>query len=133
MTIGIHHIALSAADLTTGAAFYDTVFREIGYRRGHTSEDLCTWVGAEPEILLYAAAGSDAVRHRHGAPGLQHAAFEVSDRATVLAVHKAATDGGWTVIHPPKLYDYSEGYFATFLEDNDGSRWEFAHIPTPTS
>ncbi|WP_269749642.1 hypothetical protein [Nocardia fusca] len=36
-------------------------------------------------------------------------------------------------LHEPREYpDYAPGYYATFLEDPDGIRWEVAHIPNPT-
>lgn len=48
----------------------------------------------------------------------------------MLAVHKAVLAGEWTVIHEPHEYpEYSEGYFAVFVEDPDGIRIEVAHIP----
>jgi catechol 2,3-dioxygenase-like lactoylglutathione lyase family enzyme len=132
----IHHLALTAADLPKAAAFYDAVFVDVlGYRRGHTSAELVTWIGPEPEpeILLYVVEGDDTTAHQHGQPGLQHIAFQVDSRATVDAVHTAVVDGGWTVVHSPREYpEYSPGYYATFLEDADGSRWEFTHTPPPT-
>jgi hypothetical protein len=60
-----------------------------------------------------------------GTPGLTRVS------SSVLLVQASIT-AIWTVVHPPTEYDYSEGYFAVFVEDPDGTRWEFAHIPTPT-
>lgn len=128
----LHHIAITTANQEKGASFYDIVFGVLGYERGYTSESLNTWIGPGPELLLYIVEGDDIAPHRHGRPGWHHTALQVDDRATVEAVHKAVVDGGWTVVHPPTEYDYSEGYFAVFIEDPDGVRWEFAHIPTPT-
>ncbi|MDP9850418.1 VOC family protein [Streptosporangium lutulentum] len=128
----LHHLALTTADLTTGAAFYDAVFGVLGYKSGYTSDELRTWVGHSPEILLYPVEGDDTAPHTHGRPGLQHAAMEVENRAMVDAVHEAVVAGGGTVVHAPREYDYAEGYYAVFVTDSDGNRWEFAHIPTPT-
>jgi catechol 2,3-dioxygenase-like lactoylglutathione lyase family enzyme len=133
-TTTMHHLALTAVDLVESGSFYDAVLGELGYARSHTSDKLCVWHGPTPEILLYAAEGDDRSHHRHGRPGWQHAAFAVSDRQTVLAVHKAVEAGGWTTVHPPREYpDYSDGYFAVFVEDPAGLRIEVAHIPSPTS
>lgn len=126
----LHHLALSAVDLREGAAFYDAVFVDVlGYKRGYEGDRLVTWVGPDPEILLYVVAGDDTARHTHGRPGLQHAAIKVEGRQTVDAVHQAVVSGGWTVVHPPREYEYSSGYYAVFVEDVDGARWEFAHMP----
>ena len=134
--MAIHHLALTAVDVEKAARFYDAVFGDVlGYQRGHTSDRLITWTGPgpEPEILLYVVEGDDTAPHRHGRPGLQHIAFEVTSRDTVDAIHAAAVMGGGTVIHAPQEYpEYSPGYYATFLDDADGSRWEFTHIPAPT-
>ncbi|MFC7650466.1 VOC family protein [Streptosporangium lutulentum] len=90
----LHHLALTTADLTTGAAFYDAVFGVLGYKSGYTSDELRTWVGHSPEILLYPVEGDDTAPHTHGRPGLQHAAMEVENRAMVDAVHEAVVAGG---------------------------------------
>jgi catechol 2,3-dioxygenase-like lactoylglutathione lyase family enzyme len=132
MTSTLHHLALTAADLTKTGEFYDEVLGAVGYTRSHTGETFCMWGGQHPEILLYAVEGEDSSPHRKGSPGLQHLALEVPDRATVDAVHEAAVAGGWDVVFPPQLYPgYAEGYYAVFVEDPDGSRWEVAHIPNP--
>jgi catechol 2,3-dioxygenase-like lactoylglutathione lyase family enzyme len=128
----LHHLALTTADLPEGARFYDAVFAGVlGYRPGYSSDELRTWVGPSPEVLLYPTEGGDSARHVHGQPGLQHAAMQVETREMVKATHQAAVRGGWTVVHEPREYDYAEGYFAVFIEDLDGNRWEFAHIPNP--
>jgi catechol 2,3-dioxygenase-like lactoylglutathione lyase family enzyme len=129
----LHHLALTTADQAKAAPFYDAVLGILGYSRGYTSERLCTWGGPGPEILLYIVEGADASPHTHGRPGWQHGAFQVDDRDTVDAIHTAVVDGGWTVVHEPAEYpDYAPGYYATFVEDPDGIRWEFAHIPNAT-
>lgn len=132
MPIGLHHVSLTTADMAKGAAFYDAVLGVLGYQRKHTLDYLCTWIGPDPEILLWIVEGEDRSPHRHGRPGWHHLAWQVDDRATVETVHQVVVDGNWTVVHPPKEYDYSDGYYAVFVEDPDGIRWEFAHIPTPT-
>lgn len=132
MTIKLHHLALTAADLAKAAEFYDAVLGAVGYERSGTYEKLCVWGGQSPEVLLYTVEDEDTSPHRKGRPGLQHLCVEVPGQETVDAVHDAVVAGGWTVVFAPKLYpDYAEGYYAVFVEDPDGSRWEFAHIPNP--
>ncbi|MFS0892772.1 VOC family protein [Microbacterium sp. 179-I 3D3 NHS] len=41
-------------------------------------------------------------------------------------LHTIAMDAGWTAVRDPKPYPrYSEGYYASFVEDADGIRIEF--------
>jgi catechol 2,3-dioxygenase-like lactoylglutathione lyase family enzyme len=129
----LHHLAVSTADQAKTAPFYDAVLGRLGYARGYTSDELCTWVGPSPEILLYITEGDDTSPHTHGRPGWHHAALQTDTRDQVDAIHEALLSGGWDVVHAPKEYpDYSDGYYAVFANDPDGVRWEFAHIPTPT-
>lgn len=133
MTSRLHHLALTTADLPRTAEFYDAVLGAVGYRRTCTGERLCVWGEQRPELLLYTVEDDDTSPHRKGRPGLQHLAIEVPDQQTVEAIHDAVVAGGWTVVFAPQLYpDYAEGYYAVFVEDPDGSRWEFAHIPNAT-
>ncbi|WP_280216667.1 VOC family protein [Nocardia neocaledoniensis] len=129
----LHHLAFSATDLAASGKFYDAFLGVLGYGAAHINDGLRTWVGPcpAPEILVYAVEGTDRTPHTHGRPGLQHVALKVADRATVLAVHEAVAGGGWDIIHPPQEFDYMPGYFATFIADPDGCRWEIAHIPAP--
>ncbi|MFD9514443.1 VOC family protein [Streptomyces mirabilis] len=126
----LHHIAMSTAQMDEASRFYDAVLDELGYKRGHTSDRLCTWLGDGPEILLYIVEGDDHTPHTLGRPGWHHAAFRVDSDDTVHAVHRAVSDGGWTIVHEPREYpEYAPGYFAVFVEDPDGIRIEVAHIP----
>ncbi|MGI5243105.1 VOC family protein [Dactylosporangium sp. CA-139066] len=128
----LHHLALTAADLGTSAAFHDRFLAELGYHREGGLESPLIYLGDGPEILIYAVEGDDTARHRHGTPGLQHLAFQVDDRTTVDAAHHAAAAAGGTIVHPPHDYpEYADGYYATFVEDPDGSRFEVASIPQP--
>ncbi|MGN2642390.1 VOC family protein [Nocardia takedensis] len=126
----LHHLALTTVDQDKSGPFYDAVLPLLGYQSGHIGDRLRTWGGTSPEILLYTVEGEDDRPHTHGRPGWQHGCFQVEDRATVEAVHTAVVEGGWTVVHAPREYpEYAPGYYAVFVEDPDGIRWEIAHIP----
>ncbi|MFC7483036.1 VOC family protein [Luedemannella flava] len=103
----------------------------LGYRPEIVSERICTWTGATPEILVYPDEGDDRSPHTHGRPGWQHAAFAVDDRTMVDAVHRAVIEvGSGTVVHAPREYDYMPGYYAVFVTDPSGVRWEILHAPS---
>jgi catechol 2,3-dioxygenase-like lactoylglutathione lyase family enzyme len=126
----LHHLAITAADFDTGREWYNAFLGALGYQPGHVGDTVCTWGGQQPEILLYPAEGVDLSPHTHGRPGWQHAAMLVADRDTVEAAHNAAKDVNGTVVHPPQEYDYMPGYYAVFVEDPFGVRWEVFHAPT---
>ncbi|WP_432974964.1 VOC family protein [Dactylosporangium sp. CA-233914] len=126
----LHHLALTASDLGASAAFHDPFLAELGYHREGGLGSPLIYAGDGPEILVYVVEGDDTGRHRHGSPGLQHLAFQVDNPVTVDAAHRAAVAAGGTIVHGPRLYpEYADGYYATFVEDPDGSRFEVAYIP----
>ncbi|WP_232528834.1 VOC family protein [Mycetocola zhujimingii] len=68
--------------------------------------------------------------HRHGRVGWQHLAFAVDSRGDVDRMHRIATDAGWTVVREPKEYPrFTDRYYASFVEDDNGIRIEFMHNP----
>ncbi|MEV6927094.1 VOC family protein [Dactylosporangium sp. NPDC051485] len=133
MTVTVHHVAVTAADLTTSGTFYDAVLGALGYHRDNTYDSLIVYATADggPELLVYRVEGDDTSRHQHGTPGLQHIALQVDNRDVVDAAHHAAATAGGTIIHAAQPFHYSAGYYATFVEDPDGTRLEIAHIPVP--
>jgi glyoxylase I family protein len=48
-------------------------------------------------------------------------------------VFRAVVEAGGTIVHEPRFYDYTDGYYAAFIEDPDGSRLEVIHIPAGTA
>ncbi|GAB3703915.1 VOC family protein [Nocardiopsis oceani] len=128
--MSLHHLAVTSHVPTEAARFYDAVLPILGYTRAAGEAEPRVWHGPSPEILLYGVEGPDRSSHTHGRPGWHHAAFRTADRDRVEAVHKAVCSGGWTVVHPPRAYpEYTEGYYAVFVEAPGGQRLEFAHIP----
>ncbi|MGW6836301.1 VOC family protein [Streptomyces sp. NPDC054949] len=126
----LHHLSLTTSQMHESRSFYNAVLAPLGYEPGMATERLSTWHGPSPEILLFETEGRDSAPHTHGRPGWHHAAFSVESRDVVAAVHKAVLAGAWHVVHEPQEYpEYSDGYFAVFVEDPDGIRIEVAHIP----
>lgn len=134
----IHHLGLTASNLELSTKFYDAVLSLLGYTKHLTREDLSVWHGASsgtPEILLYASRpiGRQSTKETY-APGIHHIALQVDKRETVNKVFEAIRELDITILDAPKEYpNYSEGYFAVYFLDPDGTKLEIAHIPTPTS
>ena len=130
-TRGIHHIAITAADLEQSGVFYDGVLVPLGYHRHLTYPHILTWRGPGPDLLVYLgheAAG--APNQALFAPGIHHIAFQAADRESVDAVFAFVRDGGYEILDEPAVYDrYSEGYYAVYMLDPDGIKIEVAHIP----
>jgi catechol-2,3-dioxygenase len=107
----IHRVAITTTDLGRAGVGYDAVLGVLGYRRTIAADILLGWGGQQPEILIYPVEGDDMTPHRHRQAGLQHPAFEVPDQAVANVAGTAAVDSGWTLVHPPQVYDYADGYY----------------------
>lgn len=126
----LDHLGITVDDLPRARAQFDPVLKALGYSR-HDEEGGSSWqVDDESELILYAAREKGTGPHRHGRVGWQHLAFAVDSRADVDRLHAIALDAGWTAVRDPKPYPrYSERYYASFVEEDNGIRIEFVHNP----
>ena len=132
---GIHHIAITVSDMNKSSRFYDGILRSAGYTRHLSRETLSSWQGPGPELLVYKSRPEDGPGNSNiYSPGLHHLALQVDSAQDVDEAYHFAVDEGFAVLDPPTRYDhYSEGYYAAFFRDPDGSKIEIAFIPVPTS
>ena len=123
------HIGISVESVPAASAQFNPIFEALGYVRAHDAEDLAYWrKGDEPEVLLYPAREEGL--HRHGKVGWQHLAYAVDSREEVDRLHDIAIAAGWSAVRDPKEYPrFSERYYASFVEDDNGIRLEFMHNP----
>lgn len=134
----ISHIALTVSDLNRSAAFYDRIFKFMGYMPVLVPEStqqamktqLKAWVGPGYSISIRPSKG-DFPRRRHdrNAPGFNHMAFYAEDRSDIDAMYNLLKEIGAQVLDPPAEYPYSPGYFAVYFTDPDGLKFEFAYVP----
>jgi len=121
----LHHLALCSRDLAAATLMYDKLLLQLGYHRFLTNERVCGWIGAEPEILIYAARDPTVAPHRLYNPGIHHVAFCVNSCAEVDLVHDVALRARFRILESPKFYpSYSATYYAVFFEDLDGIKLE---------
>jgi catechol 2,3-dioxygenase-like lactoylglutathione lyase family enzyme len=127
----VDHIGITVDDLTRGVAQFDPVLLALGYTRGIDDPGSASWQnGDETELILFTAREPGSGPHRHGRVGWQHLAFDVASPAEVDRLHAIALDAGWTAVRDPKPYPrYNERYYASFVEDANGIRFEFAYNP----
>jgi hypothetical protein len=89
-----------------------------------------SWYKGEEELILFPAREEDSGPHRHGNVGWQHLAFAVDSRTEVDRLHAIALDAGWTSVRDPRVFTrFSDRYYASFVEDDNGIRIEFMHNP----
>lgn len=126
----LDHLGITVDDLERGRAQFHPVLTALGYESGGEDDHSISWnKGDETEIILY-TWDEESGPHRHGRVGWQHIAFAAFSREEVDRLHAVALDADWTVVREPKEYPrYSDRYYASFLEDDDGIRIEFMHNP----
>ncbi|MFJ6680113.1 VOC family protein [Microbacterium sp. NPDC091382] len=123
------HIGISVRDLATSTAQFDPVMTMLGCTR-EDADGSVSWYRGEEELILYPARDDHDEPHRHGRVGWQHLAFAVDSREDVDRLHDAAITAGWTAVRDPKPYPrFSDRYYASFVEDDNGVRLEFMFNP----
>ncbi|GAA1465127.1 VOC family protein [Microbacterium thalassium] len=126
----LDHLGITVDDLQAAVAQFDPVLTDLGYTR-HDEEGSVSWDnGDETELILYPAREEGTGPHRHGRVGWQHLAFDIATRAEVDRLHALALAAGWTEVRVPKAYPrFNDRYYASFVEDDNGIRIEFAYNP----
>ncbi|KAA9107948.1 VOC family protein [Microbacterium rhizomatis] len=125
------HIGITVSDLARSVAQFDPVMSALGCTR-QDADDSVSWYRGEEELILFPAREASAP-HRTGRVGWQHLAFAIDSRAEVDRLHAIAVKAGWTAVRDPKTYArFSDGYYASFVEDDNGIRFEFMFNPPRT-
>lgn len=130
----LDHVGITIADLDRAVAQFDPVLSALGYRG--TVEPHCAYweQPGQPDFIAYVAREPESGPHVHGRVGWQHLAFGVPSPAEVDRLHEIAVAAGWTVVRDPKAYRrFSDRYYASFVEDANGIRIEFAFNPPTDS
>lgn len=120
----LDHLGIQCADVAASAAFYDTVFVPLGFRR---LMDFGEFIGygadQKPDFWLGPNTGQGFRE--------SHIAFEARDRAAVRAFFAAAVASGAEVLHEPRVWpEYHADYYGAFVRDPDGNNVEaVCHTP----
>lgn len=123
------HIGVSVKDVPRAVVQFDPILTALGLQRSDGGNGASWWAEGEKEFIVLPTR--EAGEHRHGRAGWQHLAFAVDSRDEVDRLHRIAVDAGWTVVREPKLYPrFSDRYYASFVEDDNGIRLEFMHNPS---
>jgi catechol 2,3-dioxygenase-like lactoylglutathione lyase family enzyme len=125
----LDHLGITIEDLDRSVAQFDPVMTALGYTR-EDADGSVSWYQGEQEIILFPAREPGTGPHVHGRVGWQHLAFAVDSRAEVDRLHAIALAAGWTAVRDPKPYPrFTDRYYASFVEDDNGIRLEFLHNP----
>jgi len=124
------HLGITIDDLPHATAQFHPVLEALGYTR-HDADGSVSWqLDGEPELILFPAREAGTGPHRHGQVGWQHLAFAVDSPAEVDRLHAIALGAGWSAVREPKVYPrFTDRYYASFVEDDNGIRLEFMHNP----
>jgi hypothetical protein len=123
--IVVDHVLFVVGDLSASRGRYTATLAPLGFVELHVQED----------GVHYGAEGLDDFAIYQGSPVTRaaHVAFDAADRAGVDAFFEAAIAGGATVRGEPGVWtQYSERYYAAFVEDLHGNNVEAVwHAPEP--
>jgi catechol 2,3-dioxygenase-like lactoylglutathione lyase family enzyme len=113
----IDHLWIGVDDLDAAAAFYRTIARHVGLRRGRVWDEGVQFLGAWATFSLVHDG-------RARTEGL-HIAFPAPDRRAVDEFHQAAIAAGYRDHGGPgERPQYGAGYYAAFVLDPDGTNVE---------
>ena len=127
----VDHLGVTVEDVARGRAQFHPVLTALGYEPGTEAENGFSWHrGDDTEIIIFAPQEEGTGPHVHGRVGWQHLAFAIDSPEEVDRLHRVAVDAGWTVVREPKLYPrFNERYYASFVEEDNGIRFEFMYNP----
>ena len=117
----INHFSIGVSDIAKAKAFYDAVLPPLGYSC-LSSGDTSLGYGKD-SVVLWISHTKSPVK-ADPASGL-HFCFDAPNRRSVDAFHKAAlASGGRDNGKPGLRADYGDNYYAAFVIDPDGYRFE---------
>ena len=128
---GVAHVILTAGDFARSTAFWRDLIAYLELKVVLDSDAMLYGVGGRTAIGIRTGSPENAgKRFDQGAPGLHHACFRMRDRDAVDRLYAFLTDRHDIVfVHGPQEEPWAPGYYSILLEDPDGIRIEFNHVP----
>jgi catechol 2,3-dioxygenase-like lactoylglutathione lyase family enzyme len=124
------HLGITVDDVPRAITQFDPVFQALGFERTDAEGSASWYREGEVEFIVLPAREGGSGPHRHGRVGWQHLAFAMETPAEVERLHAIALAAEWVAVREPKRYPrFSDRYYASFVEDDNGIRIEFMFNP----
>jgi len=121
--VGIDHISVRVGDFEGSKAFYDKLFKFLGFKVLDEYADSKGWTNGKTRYWIgQADAEGQQHKFRIGDIGLHHYAFELRSRGDVDALQAFVEELGATIVDPAD--EYYDDYYAVFFLDPDGMKLE---------
>ena len=131
----IDHIQITVKNMEVAVPFYDKFLPLLGFdaqrKVSATIEehDFNVVEYTHPRLAFALTsprmAFVDETVHRRRPGALHHLAFKADSRVEVDRLHSELRKIGATIVNEPKLYlEYGPNYYALFLKDPDGIKYE---------
>ncbi|MFI6939730.1 trifunctional class I SAM-dependent methyltransferase/NUDIX hydrolase/VOC family protein [Streptomyces sp. NPDC050418] len=127
----IHHIELWTADLAEAERSWGWLLGELGHLPYRSWKSGRSWRLGSTYVVLEQSGDLTGDRHERTAPGLNHLAFHVRDRAALDALVAGASAHGWSLMYAED-HPYAGGrqHCAAYLQDTLGHEVELV-VPGP--
>jgi predicted lactoylglutathione lyase len=114
----IGYVTLGTNDVKKASQFYDTLFAELGAKRGMENERFVMWSASPstPGVAIIKPFDGKAATVGNGVM----VALAVDNRAKVDALHKKALELGGTCEGAPG--ERGPGFYAAYFRDLDGNK-----------
>jgi catechol 2,3-dioxygenase-like lactoylglutathione lyase family enzyme len=123
--IGLDHLYLTVSDVAASERWYDAVFGLLDFRKTDTAiagDSHRHYFNRVMQVSIRQA--KKTTKHDPYAPGLHHVCLQVADNAAVDSFHRLVAAKGIAATPPAIYLQYADDYYATFLDDPDGLRFE---------
>jgi catechol 2,3-dioxygenase-like lactoylglutathione lyase family enzyme len=121
------HLSIQCADPAASRAFYEAVLEPLGGKALLVYGDHIGFgVEGGGPVFWIGPANTPGGPHDD-----VHIAFRASTRDDVDAFVAVARARGAEVLHEPKEWWYTPGYYGGFVRDPDGNNVEAVHLPRP--
>lgn len=122
--VGVDHIVIRVSDFKKSKAFYDKLFKFLGFKVLDEFGDAIGWTNGKTRYWI-GRADKKGRKHKYrlGDIGLHHYAFELRSRKDVDALQDfLKKELGATIVDPAG--EYYDDYYAVFFLDPDGIKLE---------
>ena len=129
---GIAHIQLTVGNPDACLPFWETLCHFLGMQTLIRNDSTVYCIGGRTGILVRAAPEDKRQqRFDQDRPGLHHFCFRVRAREEIDDIFEFVTSElNAQVVHGPEDGSrFAPGYYSLLLEDPDGLRVEFNHVP----